>query len=143
MGQQGAVLHHRHGACLLIQPAIAKSSSPGIRSWIQTFPACYLFQCFQLSRVQGHPVLNLPSLMPRGHLLGRRPLRLTRPWRDAFPSLQDPKHTLAPTKQSQFTVEPGARKATPANHSSHSHFRSFGRFFRPWKHFFLLRAFLG
>lgn len=112
----------QQGACPPIQPAIAKSSSPGIHSWIQTFPACYLFQCFQLSRAQGHPVLNLLSLMPRGHLLGRQPLWLTQPWRAAFPSLQDPKHTLAPTKQSQFTAEPGAKRAAQANHSSHSHF---------------------
>lgn len=49
MGQRGAVLHRQRAACPLIQPAIAKSSSPGIRSWIQTFPACYLFQCFQLA----------------------------------------------------------------------------------------------
>jgi len=143
MGQRGAVLHRQHGACPPIQPATAKSSSPGIRSWIQTFSVCYLFRCFQPSGVQGHPVLNLPSLTPRGHLLGRQPLRLTRSWRAAFPSLQDPKHALAPAKRSQLTAEPGARKAAQANHSSHSHFRSSGRFFRPWKLFFLLRAFLG
>lgn len=118
--------------CPPIDPAIAKSSSPGIRSWIQTFPVCDLFQCFRLSGVQGHPVLNLPSPTPRGHLLGRRPLRLTRPWRAAFPSLQHPKHALAPTKQSQFAAEPGARKGKPQLPFP---LQKLCEIFRPWKHF--------
>lgn len=54
-----------------------------------------------------------------------------------------PNIPLHPTKQSHFTAETGAKAATQANHSSHSHFRSFERFLDLGNIFFLLRAFLG
>lgn len=104
-------------------------------SWIQTFPACYLFQGFQPSGVQGHPVLNLPSLMPRGHLLGRRPLRLTWPRRAAFPPLHDPKHTLAPSKAKPVHSRARSKKSRSGRPQLPFPLQKLCKIFRPWKHF--------